>query len=109
MIERGLFWSVVVALGIGTYAIRCSFLGLFGHRALPGWLVRCLRYTAVAMLPALAAPAVLWPAATHGEIDPARLLAAIATIIAGLFWRSMMGAILAGGITLYLVPLLLGR
>ncbi len=109
MIDRGIFWTVVVLLGIGTYAIRLSFLGLLGNRTLPGWLVRCLRYTAVAMLPALAAPAVMWPAATQGQTDPTRLLAAFATIIVGLFWRSMMGAILAGGLTLYLVPFLIGH
>ncbi len=109
MIDRGVFWAVVVLLGIGTYAIRFSFLGMLGNRALPGWLVRCLRYTAVAMLPALAAPAVMWPAATQGHADPARLLAAFATVFVGLVWRSMMGAILAGGVVLYLVPLVIGH
>ena len=109
MIDRGVFWTVVLMLGIGTYAIRLSFLGLLGNRELPGWLVRCLRYTAVAMLPALAAPAVMWPAATQSQTDPARLLAALATIIVGLYWRSMMGAIFAGGVVLYGGPFLIGQ
>ena len=47
-------WTVIIVLGLGTFLIRLSFLGLLGTRTLPGWLVRCLRYTAVAMLPALA-------------------------------------------------------
>jgi branched-subunit amino acid transport protein len=101
MIDRIDFWIVTVGLGLGTYAIRFSFLGMLGNRPLPGWMVRCLRYTAVAILPALVAPAVLWPAATEGQPDPARLLAAAATILAGFLTRSMMAAIAAGGASLF--------
>lgn len=101
MIDRIDFWIVTVGLGLGTYAIRFSFLGMLGNRPLPAWMVRCLRYTAVAILPALVAPAVLWPAATEGQPDPARLLAAVATILAGLLTRSMMAAIAAGGASLF--------
>lgn len=108
MIDRTEFWTVAAALGLGTYAIRFSFLGLLGNRPLPHWLIRCLRYTAVAMLPALAAPLVLWPAATQGEPDPVRLLAALATVATGLVWRSMMGAIVAGVLVLYGLPFVLG-
>ena len=84
MIDRSQFWIVVVVLGLATYAIRFSFLGLLGNRALPGWLQRSLRYTAVAVLPALVAPAVLWPPVTGGEPDAARLLAAAVTVVVGL-------------------------
>jgi branched-subunit amino acid transport protein len=101
MIDRIDFWIVTVGLGLGTYAIRFSFLGMLGNRPLPAWMVRCLRYTAVAILPALVAPAVLWPAATEGQPDPARLLAAVATILAGFLTRSMMAAIAAGGASLF--------
>ena len=101
MIDRIDFWIVTVGLGLGTYAIRFSFLGMLGNRPLPLWMVRCLRYTAVAILPALVAPAVLWPAATEGQPDPARLQAAVATILAGFLTRSMMAAIAAGGASLF--------
>lgn len=101
MIDRIDFWIVTVGLGLGTYAIRFSFLGMLGNRPLPAWMARCLRYTAVAILPALVAPAVLWPAATEGQPDPARLLAAAATILAGFLTRSMMAAIAAGGASLF--------
>lgn len=98
-----LFWAVVPALGLGTFVIRFSFLGLLGARPLPAGLRRALRYTAVAILPGLVAPAVLWPAATEGQTDPARLAAALVTLIAGIVTRSVIGAILAGGITLYML------
>jgi branched-subunit amino acid transport protein len=107
MIDRSQFWIVVVVLGLATYAIRFSFLGLLGNRALPGWLQRSLRYTAVAVLPALVAPAVLWPPVTGGEPDAARLLAAAVTVVVGLATRQMIIAAVAGVVTLLGVPFLL--
>jgi len=103
MIDKTAFWIVMPVLALGTYAIRFSFLGTLGARPLPGWLTRCLRYTAVAVLPALVAPGVLWPAATGGETDPARLAAALVTLAVGVVTRSTMGAILAGGGMLFLL------
>ena len=37
-------WIIIIALGIGTYLIRFSFLGLIGDRDLPDWALRHLRY-----------------------------------------------------------------
>lgn len=94
-------WLVTAALAVGTFLIRFSFLGLIGDRRLPAWLLRHLRYTPVAVFPALVTPLVLYPAATEGQPDPARLAAAAATILAGILTRSVLAAILAGGVTLY--------
>lgn len=102
-IDPALFWIIVPALGLGTYVIRFSFLGLLGNRPLPSALQRALRYTAVAILPGLVAPAVLWPAATEGQTDPARLAAACVTLGVGIATRSVIGAILSGAVTLYAV------
>lgn len=93
-------WTVILVLGVGTYLIRWSFLGVLGRRALPGWVLRMLRYTPVAVLPALVAPLVVWPAATGGAPDPARMAAAAATVAVGVLTRNVMLAILAGGVTL---------
>ena len=95
-------WGVILALGLGTFLIRFSFLGLIGRKPMPEWVLRHLRYTAVAVLPGLVAPLVLWPAATGGEPEPARLLAAAATVAAGLWTRSVLGAMVAGALALYL-------
>ncbi len=101
-------WVVILGLGLATYAIRFSFLGLLGDRALPEWALRLLRYVPVAVLPGLAAPMVVWPAATGGEPDPARLLAAAAALVVGATTRNVLGAIVAGLGTLYLALWLLG-
>ena len=60
-------WTIIALLGIGTYLIRFSFLGPLGRVQLPPFVLRLLRYTPVAVLPALVAPLVLWPAATDEE------------------------------------------
>jgi len=101
-------WGIVAALGIGTYTIRFSFLGLLGNRAFPDWVLRHLRYTAVTILPALITPMVLWPEATGGQTDPARLAAAAATLAGGYLARNAIVAILSGMTTLYLVQYLAG-
>lgn len=95
-------WLVIVALGLGTYLIRFSFLGLIGRRNLPEWVLRHLRYTPVAVMPGLVAPLVIWPAATGGSPDPARLAAALVTLGVGLWTRNVLVSIVLGGATLYL-------
>jgi branched-subunit amino acid transport protein len=103
MIGTGVIWTVIVVLGIGTFLIRFSFLGMIGGRAMPEWVLRHLRYTAVGVLPGLVAPLVLWPQATGGEPDAARMLAALATLAVGLWSRSVLWAMAAGAAVLYAV------
>lgn len=93
-------WLVIVLLGIGTYLIRWSFLGVVGDRPVPEWAQRILRYTAVSVLPALVAPLVVWPAATGGQPDPVRLGSATAAVAFGLLTRNTLWAIIAGGTVL---------
>lgn len=96
-------WLIILGLGIGTYLIRFSFLGALGRRPLPDWALRLLRYTPVAVLPGLVAPLILWPAATGGTPDPARLAAATVTFAVALITRNVLWAIPAGLATLYLM------
>lgn len=100
-------WGIIVALGIGTYAIRFLFLGLVGDRAMPPWLLRHLRYTGVAVLPGLVAPLVVWPAATGGATDPLRLLAAAITLAVGIWRRDVIQAVVAGALTMLILGWLL--
>ncbi len=93
-------WLVIVAMAAGTFVLRWSFLGAVGNRPIPVWAQRLLRYTAVAVLPALVAPAVMWPAATEGRPDPVRMATAAATVLVGLLTRNTLAAILAGGTVL---------
>ena len=96
-------WITIIALGIGTFLIRFSFLGLLGGKDLPDWLTRHLRYVPVAVLPGLVAPLVVWPAATGGDADLARSLAALTALAIGALTRSVLGAIFGGMAVLYAV------
>jgi branched-subunit amino acid transport protein len=100
-------WLIIAVLGIGTFALRFSFLGLIGNRDLPDWVLRHLRYTAVAILPAIVTPLVLWPSATGGQMDPARLAAAGVALVAGYLTKNAIWAIVLGMGTLYLLGWLL--
>lgn len=95
-------WFIIIAMGVGTYLIRYSFLGLIGGRDMPDWVLRHLRYTPVAVLPGLVAPLVIWPSATGGEADPARLTAATVALLVGYFSKSFLAAFLSGGAALYI-------
>lgn len=101
-------WFIIAAMGIGSFLIRFSFLGLIGDRPLPEWVLRHLRYTAVAVLPGIVAPLVLWPETTGGAPDPARLSAAAVTLAVGYVTRNVLAAILCGAVTLYGLLWLLG-
>lgn len=95
-------WFIIGVLGIGTFLIRFSFLGLIGDRPMPPLVLRLLRYTPVAVLPALVGPLVVWPDATGGVMDPARLIAALAALVIGYWKKNVLWAIGAGAVALYL-------
>lgn len=89
-------WTIILTSAAGTYLLRWSFLGGLGGRAMPEWLLRMLRYTAVAVLPGLVAPGVLWPEVTGDQPDPTRLGAVFAALAVGILSRNMLAGIAAG-------------
>jgi branched-subunit amino acid transport protein len=107
-IDKTTLWIVIIGLGLGSFGLRFVFTGLVGDREMPAWMLRHLRYTAVAILPALVAPQVLWPAATNGQLDPARITAASVTLVVGIWTKNVLVAIISGAATLYGVLWLLG-
>lgn len=89
-------WIIIGLLGLGTYLIRVSFLGLVGDRQLPEWLLRHLRYTPVAVMPALVAPLVVWPVANAGQPEPVRMVAAVVAVAVGYFTKNVLLAVVTG-------------
>lgn len=87
-------WVIIIAMGIGTYLIRFSFLGLIGNRELPSWLLKMLRFTPVAVLPGVVAPMLIGTGTQSS--DPLRLSAALVTLVVGLLTRNVLYAIIAG-------------
>lgn len=107
MIETSTLWIVIFGLGLGSFLLRFAFLGFIGDRPLPAWLVRHLRYTAVAILPALVAPLVVY-SGEGGSTDPTRVAAAIVTLGVGIWTRNVFAAIGAGAATLFALVYLMG-
>ncbi len=97
-------WVIIIALGVGTYAIRFAFLGLFGDRKLPDWAMAHLRYTPVAIMPGLVAPLVLQSGA-DGSVDPTRAFAAAVAIAVGLWTKNTLWTIGSGAAALAVVLL----
>jgi branched chain amino acid efflux pump len=107
-IAPDVIWSVIIGLAVGSFGLRFLFIGIVGDRPLPAWLMRHLRYTSVAIIPALITPLVVWPAATQGAPDAPRMLAALATIAVGVSTKNVLLAMLTGAGSLWILLYLLG-
>ena len=100
MIDKSTLWTVIILLGVGSFALRFSFLGLVGDRPMPAWLVRSLRYTAVAILLAMIAPLIAFSNEAGTGPDPSRLAAALMTLIVGAATKNVILALFTGASTL---------
>lgn len=100
-------WTVVVVSGVATYAMRFSFIGLFGRISVPPAVERALKYIAPSVLAAITLPALLAPEGTFNPLNvyvPAAILGGLAA------WktRSIGAAIVVGLPSLWLFQSLLG-
>lgn len=59
-------WAVVLALGLGTFLIRYSFIGLFANREMPTWLAHGLKLIVPAIFAAIVASGVAISAGQFG-------------------------------------------
>lgn len=79
-------WIVIVATGIGTYAMRASFLAV-AHRMtrVPPPMARLLRQIPPAALAAIVVPALVRP---DGELDLTQPRLAAGVLAAVVAWRT---------------------
>ncbi|MEO1732270.1 MAG: AzlD domain-containing protein [Pseudomonadota bacterium] len=101
-------WIVIAGMAIGSFVLRFVFIGLVGNRQMSAWLLRHLRYTAVALLPALVTPVLIWPDGPASEPEPARIVAVLITLAVGYFSRNVIAAVLSGAGALLLLSALFG-
>lgn len=79
-------WPAIVAIGVGTFLLRASFLYLYERIDLPERGERALELVPAAVLSALVAPSFLAPAGTVAVVGNDRLVAgAVALAVA---WRT---------------------
>lgn len=96
-------WAIIIAISIGTFVFRFSFIGLLGNKKMPNWVLRHLRYTPVAVLPGLVMPLVLWPEAAGKDYDPIRIMVAFFTLAVGVWCKNFPLAALCGGGVFYVL------
>ncbi|MEL6277992.1 MAG: AzlD domain-containing protein [Pseudomonadota bacterium] len=94
-------WIVIIGLGLATYLIRFSFLGLMGGRAPSPFVEKLLRYVPAAVLPALIAPMVAIDRETGGVAAPEQIIAACVAVGVGVLSRNVLATIAAGMGTLW--------
>ncbi|MFW8595589.1 AzlD domain-containing protein [Cribrihabitans neustonicus] len=104
-IPTWMLWTVILGVSLGSYVLRFVFIGFMGGREIPAWLMRHLRYTAVAVIPALVVPLAVWPAPTGGEPSLPHFAAAAVTFAAGYLSRNVLVALGTGGVALVLLYL----
>lgn len=102
-VDASTFWLVTIGLAVGTYALRVCFLAFTDSSKLPNWLIQHLNYTAVAILPALIAPMVVFPQTALPESVPLRAIAACVALLVGIWRGSVLLSIVVGMSCLYLL------
>ena len=94
-------WLIIAIIGLGTYLMRLSFIGVLGRRGVPPVMEAPLRYVAPAVLAAISIPAIVAPS---GPVDltPANLRLVAAILAGGVAWktRNMGLTILVGLVAL---------
>ena len=97
-------WLIIGIVGLGTYLIRLSFIGVLGKVGVPRYIERPLRFVAPAVLAAIAIPELVAPAGTVDiGFDNLRLIAGIIAIVVAWKVRSMGPTIVAGMVSLWLL------
>ena len=90
-------WLLFAALAVGTYALRLSFIYLFGKVDMPDWLRRALRFVPASVLAALVLPALTYP---NGMLDLSlgnvRLLAGLGGALVAWRTKNVLWTIVVG-------------
>ena len=99
-------WGVVLALALGTFLIRYSFIGLFAKREIPPWLEHSLRFMVPAIFAAIVASGVAMASGHVGGWDQwPRYAAALVGLGVALKTRGhLMWTVGAGMLALHALP-----
>lgn len=96
-------WLTVIIAGVGTYAVRASFVVGLKDAKVPHIVQRALRYVPPAVLAALSVPPVLAPGGQLGVIPPQpEFLAALAAALVAWRTKNLAATIVVG------IPVLIG-
>ncbi|MNF40525.1 Branched-chain amino acid transport protein (AzlD) [compost metagenome] len=80
-------WGMFLAIGVGTFVMRLSFVELYGRWRIPKLLSRALLYVPASVLAALALPAVVYPNG-HSEFVLGNPQIPAAIVAAWVAWKT---------------------
>lgn len=100
-------WLTMIAIGFATFAIRLSFIYLFGKVEMPDLVKKALRYVPPAVLSAIVFPELLLPG---GQFDLSfgngRLIAGILAAVVAWRTKNVVLTIVTGMAVLYILTAL---
>ena len=101
-------WLVMLLGGLITFAIRFSFIYLFGRFHIPETIRRALHYVPPAVLSAIVFPELFLPDGTLDiSLSNVRLLAGLVAIVVAWYSRNTLLTIVVGMLALFLFQWLL--
>jgi branched-subunit amino acid transport protein len=97
-------WLLFIALAVGTYALRLSFIYLFGKIEMPNWLRRALRFVPASVLAALVFPALTYPNGTLDlSLGNVRLLAGLGGALVAWKTKNVLWTVVVGMVLLWVL------
>lgn len=104
MVDMSTYWPIVIALGLGTFLIRFSFILIVDRVTFPDAVNRMLRFIPASVLTALIVPSVLLArTAGHEFAGWDRTLAALAAVLVAWKTRNIFATIAGGMGVLWLI------
>jgi branched-subunit amino acid transport protein len=101
------FWSLSLALGLGNFLWRFSFIYLFGKMDMPDWLRRALNYVPASVLAALVFPLLTYPAGTLDlSLGNIRLLAGLGGALVAWKTKNVLWTVAVGMILFWILQAL---
>ena len=100
-------WLIMIALAVGTFLIRISFIVLLSNRDVPPLLSSALRFVPPAVLTALVVPQIL-TRNTSMEISFAnpQIIAGIAAVLVAWRTRNVLLTIVSGMVVMWILQAL---
>ena len=100
-------WLLFIVLAVGTYALRLSFIYLFGKIEMPDWLRRALRFVPASVLAALVLPALTHPNGTLDlSLGNVRLLAGLGGALVAWKTKNVLWTIVVGMVLFWILQAL---
>jgi branched-subunit amino acid transport protein len=97
-------WLTFLCIGVITYAIRLSFILLFGKMTIPSFLMRALRFVPLAVLSAIIMPALFLDGSRLNlSLGNARLLAGCIAVVVAWRTKNALLTIVVGMIALWVL------